>query len=257
MRRLVPLVVLLAACSTAGHDTTTTPPHVEPSTTSTTLSILTTTAAESTTTKAEECVERDGVLRTSRGFVCPPYLAAVGTDGGSYLPGDYETRLFSPRLRFTRADRFETVGENAQQVGLDNPPAIDGIPPITRRIDAFAGDAAVAVADLPNLQPGNRPDDWDWTTDVRTSEVLIGGIAAHLTTFTAVCIHEPGFADPVCHLEMPAPGPWTHNHRAGIAIVVVETPEPLTILAEAGRDFDTYWTEVAQPILDSIEFLDQ
>jgi hypothetical protein len=248
------LVLLLAACSTAGGDTTTTAPLAEPSTTTTTAPATTATQATPTTSE-EECVERDGVLRDGRGFICPPFLTA-GPEGHFYLPGEYETRLFQPRLRFSRTDRFESDGENAERAGLDNPPPIDGIPPITSRIDAYTGDTALAVADLPDNSPSNRPDDWEWTADARTSGMQIGGVTAHLTTFTAVCLDEPEFTDPICSFLMPGPDPWSHVHGAVISIVEIDTAEHLTIIVEAGRDFDTYWTETAQPILDSIEFLD-
>jgi hypothetical protein len=46
-------------------------------------------------------------------------------------------------------------------------------------------------------------------------------------------------------------------HGERVAVIELETPEPMTIhLAGDQAFFDTYWTEVAQPILESIEFVD-
>jgi hypothetical protein len=250
------LVLLLAACSTAGGDTTTTTaPLTEPSTTTT--APATTTTTERTTTTVEECTERNGVLRNRRGFVCPPWLipldfVGIGTGQTAiHLPGTYDTRQFIPRFRFTREEQFTTVGERTQSVAFDYPPNM--------AMEAFGGEGALELARLPELQPVGRPDDWIWVEELETGEIEVGGSPAMVTSFTANCLDETSVNPDACLFDIPALGNgiWTQLHGQRTAVIVVDTPDPMTIVVEADdRSFDTYWAEVAQPILDSIEFLD-
>jgi hypothetical protein len=256
------LVLLLAACTTAGGDTTTTAPLAELSTTSTTAPSTTTTEPATTTTEGE-CVDRDGdgVLRNSRGFVCPPTLVVLsiepmrGPEPTWHLPGTYETRQFEPRLRFARDTRFVTVGETANWLVFETDFTGD------EEIAIFSGELGSQLAELPNLVPIVKPDDWEWATEVETTEGEIGGHSATVTMFTANCRDETTPEDDrdECEFTIPAAGDgyWYNAHGDRLALITLDTPEPVTLIVGTnGRAFDSYWAEVAQPIFDSIEFLD-
>jgi hypothetical protein len=256
------LVLILAACSTAGGDTTTTTaPPAEPSTTATTAQ-TTTSTTEATTTTEEECVERDGVLRNERGFVCPPVILALKMEPGRgpeptmHLAGTYETRQFTPRLRFTRTDPFVTIGESTNWLVFDTDHNN------SMYLGAHSGPLGSQLAELPNLTPITRSDDWQWAVGVETTQDEIAGYPATFTTFTANCFDEtkPEANQDDCSFTIPAlaGGPyWGQRHGDAITVVTLDTTEPITIIASTDqRTFDTYWTEVAQPILDSIEFID-
>ncbi|MDX1747670.1 MAG: hypothetical protein R3324_17180, partial [Halobacteriales archaeon] len=222
------LVLILAACSAADGTTTTVSP-TEPSTTFPTSS--STTAAEpATSTTVEECVERDGdgVLRNPSGFVCPPYLRQ-GREGVTpifevHMPGTYETRIFSPRFRFTRTEPFTSPGEESVAVTIDYPGPPDPV------IGAFGGTRAEAIASLPTLDPVDRPDDWQWVQDLHTEQIEVGGFPATMTTFTANCEDHELAVDPnACLLPVPGFDAFTQFHWERVVIIEMDTPEPMTI----------------------------
>jgi hypothetical protein len=242
------LVLLLAACSTAGGDPTTTAPLAEPSTTTTTAP-TTTTTTEPTTTTVEECTERDGLVRNSRGFICPPWLWAEGFPefgDPTHLLGEYETRFFDPALSFAREERFLSLGENpGSSVALDGATFTPWVYAIaTDRLDEVR---SVNYAEL------------EWIADLRTTEIEAYGapatqidfqIAEECESFTGEC-RIPVFDD--LHISIES---WTSGDRVRLLLVDRSNgPIGFEITASDG-EFDTYWTEVAQPILDSIEFLD-
>ena len=191
--------------------------------------------------------------------MCPPHLVtvtlvAVGqANTVIHEPGTYETRLFTPPLRFTRDEAFTTVGERDQSVAFDLP--------TNTAMEAFGGELALQLATLLDLQPVNRPDAWVWVEDIETEDIEVGGYPATVTSVTANCLDEAATANALdCFFDIPANGglPFLQFHGQRTAVIVVDTPDPMTIVVEAaGRTFNTYWTEVAQPILDSIEFIDQ
>jgi hypothetical protein len=251
------LVLLLAACSTAsGNTTTTTAPLAEPSTTSTTPS-STTTEEPTTTTTVEECVERDAVLRNPRGFVCPPHLRTIELTGGGnaspetsiHLPGTYTTRLFDPGFTFTNTNQFASAGELPTTAQLDT---CDGYncPPL---LIAWSGTAARWFRDLPL-------EDLEFVTNLDRSETQVGGYPAEVADFQGRDC-EVESATPCYVLTIPeAPGAaqWAYPPDGRFVIISVDTPAGLVVfdVEVQASNFDTYWTEVAQPILDSIEFLD-
>ena len=262
MRRLVPLLLLalvLAACPAASEDTTTTTPPVQPSTTSTTAPSTTTTEPATTTTE-EECVDRDGdgLLRTRRGFVCPPYLRPYElTDTGFieniadiHLPGTYTLRLFRPAVSFTRTERSRSYGENPELVEYDSPR--DG-----RHI--ISGAAHESLATFPDAQPWSHPDHY-WKTDVVFTDATVGGYPATITRFTADCPDPYGRDNtPICVFDLEGlPLGWVQVDGQGTAVVVVDLPDGVfTIVVESPTGLDDYWTETVEPFLDSIEFIDQ
>ena len=256
MRRLLPLVLLLAACTSVAGNTTTTAPVAEPSTT-TTVPSTTTTGPTSATTE-EGCVERvgDGVLRNRRGFVCPPHL--VGWDGTQFnpnppihLPGSYETRAFAVPLSFVAPVPLPSNGDSNSLVQIFQGPNDDtasSYPPRSS-MRVWTDDAAAWIATIPESA-------WDWgeATDVTLTEVTVGGLEGARHDFTC---HRPEGTD--CVAGDLTGIPIGYRHGQHVTIIDVATPAGqavFEVFADPAR-FDEFWTEVAGPILDSIEFLDQ
>lgn len=256
------LVLILAACSTAGGNSTTSPTTPLP-TSSTTISILTTTTNTESITAPEECVERDGVARDRRGFICPPHLNVLEKTGGDlYRKGRYRTRLFEPALTFARTEPFPSGGESfvAVELTADPKPVVHGT---YQHVTAFGPPFSEFYAALPTATPDNKPEGWEWAIDQIVTEMIVGGFPAIRTAFTTHCLVDgPAKVGPdwVCVFNPGDASFWppvfAWNDR--VAVVEVEVPGgPVTILVQSPRDaFDRYWSEVAQPILDSIEFID-
>ncbi len=83
------------------------------------------------------------------------------------------------------------------------------------------------------------------------------------TEFTTRCEEDEVTisTDLLCVFEVPGLDFWNPDFAENDRVVTLEVDVPggpVTILVRSPEpSFDTYWTEVAQPILDSIEFLDQ
>ena len=250
------LGLVLAACSTAGGDTATTAVPAEPSTTTSTAAPTTTTTEPTTTTSETECVDRDGdgVLRTRRGFVCPPYMRSYDRTGPTeaiadiHLPGTYTLRQFTPAITFTRTERFRAYGENVDIVEYDSHGPYHRI---------LSGAAHENLAAFPDTQPWTHPDH-QWKSDIEVTDTTIDGYPATITGFTADCPDPDGGVDtPFCRFDLEGVPEWAQTDGQRTAVIVIDLPSgPFTIVAQSPDDFDTYWTEVAQPILDSIEYLD-
>ena len=249
MRRLIPLLLVLGACTSATEEVE--PVDSAPSAPTTSVTQPSTTTTQPTTTTTDEgCVERDGLRKNPRGFICPPRLWAEGFPefgDPTHLPGRYETRFFEPALSFQRAERFISLGENpGEAVALDG----GTFTPWTYAIGSDLVDDVRSV-DLGAVE---------LISDVLQSEVdILGGpavqidfvVAQDCETFTGEC-RIPTFDD--LHITIES---WTEGDR--VRLLILDRPErtvAFEITAEA-EEFDTYWTEVARPILDSIEFLDQ
>ena len=267
MRRLLPVVLLLAACTgTAEETTATTAPLAEPPTT-TTRAPSTTTTEPTTTTTGEECVDRDGVRRTSRGFVCPPHLIGLMERGGSgrpdrrqransliagatHLPGTYATRQFENPMRVTRVEPFQSDGESPAVLTFDFPSG--------KEMVGFAGEAATQMAALPDATPDNRPEGFEWKADVSSQALTVDGRPGIVTEYRVECLVDDNAH---CNFQIDGLQRWSQIHGSRVAVVVVEMSDDemltVVVMTEDAASFDTYWTEVAQPILDSIEFLDQ
>ena len=247
------LVLVLAACSTAGEDTTTTTaPLAEPLTTTTTAATATTTTEGTTTTTVEECVERDGALRNRRGFICPPHLAPFGETVG-YLPGHYETQILRPSLGFSLPGRMRSPGEARSVL-----PFCDADTNCIPAVMFWTGDNARTFQSL------DYPDAV-FVSNLTTTETRLGGIPATRLDFEVErdpCPDEFTAGAPCFVIRVPEPPPgnaqWAFQPGGRFVLIhVSEIDPPLTVFIEASTvTFDTYWTEVAQPILDSIEFLD-
>jgi hypothetical protein len=261
MRQVLPLALLIvAACTGAAEDTTTTAPLAEPSTTATTApSTTTTTDVTTTTTTVDECTERDGVLRNSRGFVCPPHLRAyelvpgsTDTPTGIHLPGTYTLRQFTPAISFTRDERFTSPGENSVYVEYDI---------VSDQSHMVSYTAHQAFARFPDQQPSNHDSDWVWKNDLEVVETTVGGFPTTITTFSADCLSSalgPG-NDGSCLFTIEDED-WLVFDGQRSGVIVVDLPDgAFTILVESrtASQFDRYWAETVQPFLDSIEFLDQ
>ena len=267
MRGVTAVVVLvLGACSTAGGDTTTTtPPLAEPSTTTTASPSTTTVTEPTTTTTVAECVERDGVQRTDRGFICPPHLAPLESESHGYLPGTYTTRLLRPALRFSQPDRFRSHGESPVLAILDH----DGSAALLPRqgMAAIGGSAADGLFGVSDTTPRQHDDGWDWAiAETPVREVQTAGTQALGTSFVTRCWD--GVSDPTrisnlqCSFSLPDSGlpggSWTYLDGQRVTQFLVDTQEGSVLIEIRAdeEDADTYWAEVARPILDSIEFLD-
>jgi hypothetical protein len=113
---------------------------------------------------------------------------------------------------------------------------------------------------LPDMQPWNQPEDWNWKTDVTMSETTVGGHPATLTRFTTNCPEPDISGFDWCLFDDEALSEEADGLIDGeeLALVVVHLPGgPFTIVVrDEASTFDTYWADVALPILDSIEFLD-
>lgn len=261
------MALLVAACSTAGGDTTTTVSGVEPSSTTTTSAPSTTTTESATTTTVDECSERDGVLRNSRGFVCPPYLTPLEARPSfgrprveQHLPGVYRTRLATPAFSFRRAERFESFGEGPAYLQLDEKG--NWFDEQTNSGGVLAFPSSDTFPRFTDMKPVNRDDGFVWLVDLTVREDVVGGHPATISTFTVVC-RDPADAvnSDLCLFGELAPAlDWGQADGQRTALVVIEhSSGPLTVIAETynADAFDAYWTETVRPILDSIEFLDQ
>ena len=254
MRGVVTVVALfLAGCSTAGGDTTTTVPLSGPTTTATTPPSITTSLP--TTTTDEECAERDGLLRTRRGFICPPTMSTfdVADLPAHHLPGVYATRQFLPGFTFIAAAALSTRGESARVVEFDHrTPGPGAIP--TKGFRIYASETATRL--IPRVYDRDAED--PRAEKITLEPIEMWGTAGQRLDFTLgpECPSDSG-----CNLGV-AGWPtvdhfvWNTDHR--IRFVIVDVPGgPIGIEVFALRnDFDTYWADVVQPILDSIEFLE-
>ena len=261
------LTFVLAACFPAGEDTTTNSALAEPSTTasttSTTVPSTTTTTEATTTTREEECTERDGVLRNGRGFVCPGHLVVdspdrIGTRADRYLPGKYETTIFTPAFRFTREEPFYSTGETSTVVHLD-------LGPVAAERTAYPRAAMYAWG--PSKGPLLRrlvQDAWvhGEPIDIRTSDFTFAGVHATRIEFITRCAERLSSHDCQIGIEdletrnpsAPSDGYWDQQ-RVTLLLTEPHSEAAFGIIADEPLA-DDYWIEVAMAILDSIEFLD-
>ena len=245
---LLVLLVVISACSapTESADTTV-------ATSSTTTITETTTTTEATTTSTEpECVERDGVLYDSRGFVCPPRMGLAQDQFQPlalfHKPGTYTTRVFEPVFSFTRDEVFQSFGENAFLISLDEKPTC-------------AADECFQVVNV--LSPGfvgqletALTGDIDWVHDLISSPAEYRGYSGTQIDFTVgACSEEGGLP---CSIPIEGLSFWGYRENSHNRLLIVEVPGgPIGFDIGAYQSrFDQYWTEVVEPILASIEFTD-
>ncbi len=256
MRGVVTVVALvLAGCSTAGGDTTTTLLVSGPTTASTTLPSTTTTLPTTSTTD-EECAERDGLLRNTRGFICPPTMSTFDLADlpARHLPGVYATRQFRPGFTFETAAALSTRGESARVVEFDHHTPRPGAIP-TEGFRIYASETATRL--IPRVYERNAED--PRTEEITVDPIEMWGHAAERLDFTLgpECPSGSGCNLGVTGWPTVNHFVWNTDHR--IRFVIVDVPGgPVGIEVFALRsDFDGYWADVVQPIVDSIEFLDR
>lgn len=271
MRRVVPFVLVLAACTGMAEDTTTTPPPARSSTTTAAPSTTTTTEPKTPIANVEDCVDRDGdgVLRSRRGFVCPPTMGNLrltedgviyNRPGDRYLAGTYATVRFRPAFAFSRTEPFSSGGERSQIVELDATAIRRFFQAAAGRVQsvlAFGGPIATDIADMTKHMPINWEEGSAWATDVVVTSTSLDGLPTEMTTFVAKCPDDPGG---VSRCDIPIPGLdwWWFRDGERVTMVTTEIDDtPFLVLAATEQEtFDTYWTNTVQPILDSIEFLE-
>lgn len=237
--------MMLAACSTPAESATTT--TTTPATTTT--AAATTTTTEATTTTEPECVERDAVFFDSRGFVCPPHMVLAQTQFQQttlgYRPGTYTTRVFEPIFSVIREIGFKSFGENTFDVSVDEPNC--------EAPECFQTVSVLSVDFVDQLQ--RFLEDIEWAQDLTSSPVEYWGYNGTQIDFTVdTC---PG-NNLGCDVPIAGISYWGYPESTQNRLLVIDVPGGpigVDIGAHTSR-FDQYWTEVAEPILASIEFSD-
>ncbi len=236
------LFLIAASCSTPGESgqAPTSPSTTQPAGPAGSEPV--TTATSTPTTSADpECTEREGVLYNTRGFVCPPHMkpGRFFSDVIGYLPGTYSTQLFEPGFTFTQEVTFQSGGENIELVAIEETN--------TRALYAFAPDPAGELLVFPF-------DSLPWVQDLEASAVEYWGASGTQIDFTVDDCPAVGCLINISSF-VEAYG-WIDGARVRLLIIdVAGGPIGLEIATDASR-FDQYWSEVAEPILASIEFTD-
>ncbi len=198
-----------------------------------------------------ECTESGGLLTTRRGFVCPPHLEVgpgldkAGSTGGPptprrHLAGEYTTRVFRPAITFTRPQAFGAWGELPEEVSLDISPG-RGL---------MYGLASSIVPQLRELV------DQEWATAVEVAEIEVDGHAGTRTDFIVGPQCDGSSAARLCYFDAGTMPEYRYQAGVAITVVIVEVPDgPMGILVKASPpDVDSYWSEVAGPVIDSLRF---
>ena len=248
---LLVLLFLISACSAPAESAQTTTTAIVPAAVATTEATTMTTLAPTTTT-GSECVERDGVLYDSRGFVCPPRMSLDQDQlrplALFHRPGTYTTRVFEPTISFTRDAVFHSFGENPFLVSLDARPTCDAA-------ECFKVVNVLSPGFVGQLEEALN-DDLDWIHDLTSSPVEYLGYAGIQIDFRVDTCSEEG--DLPCSIPIEGLSFWGYPEFTANRLLMIEVPGGpvgFDIGAHQSR-FDQYWTEVAEPILQSIEFSD-
>jgi hypothetical protein len=201
--------------------------------------------------------------------VCPPRMGELrlteagviyNRPGDLYFPGTYTTARFQPAFSFTRTETFSSGGERVGIVELDTAVVRRFFQAAAGRVGsvlAFGGPLATEIRGMTEDSPINREEGFDWASNLVVAETSFAGFAAAKISFVAHCPDQPT-APARCDIAIPGLEWWWF--RDGEAVTMIETrigDTPFVVLvATEQEEFDTYWTEVAQPILNSIEFLE-
>jgi hypothetical protein len=158
-----------------------------------------------------------------------------------YLAGTYTTQVFEPSFSFTRGTTFGSRGESVYFTVIDEPGAYMAV---------MFPEAAAEYRAYPF-------GDEEWVEGLTVSEVEYWGYPGSQIDFTAgSCAPLSGCATRI--LSLPFQWGW-YNDTHQVRVLVIDVPDgPIGFLIHGPQyRFDQYWTEVAEPILTSIEFLDQ
>ena len=249
------LAVVAAACASGVDDSEGGPsdsPVVTEQSVVTTSTTATTVVAPTTTGEPlAECTEQPGgYAATKQGFVCPPNLPLLETQSAAaanqrqairLLPGTYSTRLFEVPVEYTSDKPFFSYGEAAFYVAVHFKAKGNPNAGFIRMDDA----EAVAEWRAANLF------DHECAIDKGVGQAVIGGLEADYEEFTNTC----DLINPI-----PRETPPTGQIPAGLRIrtYYIDTaagPVILGVIAAADA-WQDYFTKDAQPIIDSIRFLD-
>ena len=244
---LIEFLLVLASCGAAAEVPATTT-SIESASTTTTAQAATTSEATTTTTTEPPCVEREGVFYDSRGFVCPPHMKQGKdlADSARYLPGTYTTRIFEPRFSFTRDGRFTSGGENGllvvvqETANCQNPECFQAIyvysPEVAEDLRAF------------------RFDTLDWPRNLAISSVEYWGKPGTQINFVVGSCPTAGCA--VNIESLPGAYGWSEGDQVTLLIIdVADGPIGFEITSHKSR-FDAFVSEVADPVVQSIQFID-
>lgn len=241
------MVAVALACSAPAATTSVPDPAAAAATT--TVAPATTEAITATTADPDTCPPGGGG-QTSRGVHCPPDMWAVpagyigGFLGRPHAPGTYQTTFFEPEFEFTQPDQFTGFETDASMV-LDR----DGcfVDDNLCRELAVLGPVVAAQATL-------DLDDAECVLDAATSQGVLFGRQASVLNLQ---INE------ICTLGYFPSGVFGRPNilevgvTARLMTVNMDDDTQIMVIVQASTDFDRYLAEVAQPIIDSIDFLDQ
>jgi hypothetical protein len=164
----------------------------------------------------------------------------------SYRPGNYTTRVFEPVLSFTRSEVFQSFGENTLIASLDERPTCAGL-------ECFQSAAALSPGLVVQIESalGDNPE---WAKSLTESSVELWGYSGTQIDFeTDTCTTAAS-----CSVAVEGLNFWGYFSFTRVRMLIIDVPGGrigFDIEAHQSR-FDRYWTEVAEPILASIEFLD-
>lgn len=208
----------------------------------TTTALVTTTTPVATTVEGRDCPE------SGRGYQCPPdmWLVPAGSpsafSGGLHASGRYRTRVFMPSIEFTQLDQF-TGYEHELALVVDVVGCVVAGP--CHKVLIF-GPALAAQVDLETL-----------ASRVCIEEIAtIGDVAFGLPA--TVLELRMGCAEILVAEAVGRPaGVLDGGNTVRLMAVNLDDDTQIFVIVEAPTpEFDAYLEEVAQPILDSIRFLD-
>jgi hypothetical protein len=163
-----------------------------------------------------------------------------------YRAGTYTTRVFQPGFTFTTEAGFDSSGENQGVVPFDEHPTCDSA-------ECFRLVVALSPETVESFE--SNLGTVEWITNVVSSPVEYWGATGTRTDFSigdcpaGTCfLSLEGFQDT-----------WGFQGGQSVSLLNIDVPGgPIGYVVAANQSrFDQYWTEVAEPILASIEFNDE
>jgi hypothetical protein len=197
-------------------------------------------------------MESDGVLYDSRGFVCPPSMPFAQVEllppTWFHRPGTYTMRVFEPGFSFTRDAVFQSYGENALLVSLDERPTCSAA-------ECFQTVSVLSAGFVSQLEPV-LTGDTEWVLDLTITPIEFKGLSATQIDFTVETCDSAGGLP--CSVPIQGLSSWVYLEETQNRLMIIDVPGgPVGYdIGAHPSSFDQYWTEVAEPILASIEFAD-